>query len=1142
MKKFLLSMAAMLMVAISANAQIASAKRADAGTLQQDPYPTSLVPKGFRAPANKIQLADNQLVMGPYTTDQVATSNQGLGVTGVPGTLGAYVELPYSVIEPFDGGQVVKMRVGLAQSTTISHIYIIPFQGGNLLDPIVSQAVSSNKAGWNEFTLTTPVTLNLQDYDGVLMGYDYRQTASNYPMSCVNAGADMYNLYIYGNLGQGVSYYDMGNTYGNLSVQAIVEGDFVENKAMPQAIGNIIIPFGIGKTQTLSVINVGTADLQSIDYVISIDGVAQPEQHAELASPVVFGDKGEVEVFFEAAPIECTQEYSLTVTKVNGEDNDPANATISGQAITTTKLIQRRVTVEEFTGLTCPWCPRGIVGMEMMRNRYGDQLVQVAVHQYSSVSQDAMTIAANKYARLNSSGAPSCMLDRMGEVDPYYGANGDNFGISQVLDALLAQPAFVGVTISGQWNEDSTQVVATAVIDPLFDASEYDVEMVLIGDSLTGTGSGWTQLNNYASYPAAQAGPDLADWCQGGKNGKSSVTGLYFNDVALASSYKNGRNQIERQTYSATQPTEVTCTMALPTTPVSLKNALRRDNMYVAALVIDPATGFIVNAAKTQLPCYADEEPQLLDLTINHERPTKLGYTPTEAIADFTEAKAFLGVDALSTDMLYIEKPDGERILFNADNSAADGYDGWFDGEGNPTKWGADTKICVKFFEALANDGAFTFYDMNGADEVGKTYTVKWVLVNGEKAVRYTINVTFVEVQQPEYKPEIIATIDVPVQMLPATAYEAKTATFPVDEVANALGISISDAAQYIVNVTDGNFVENTTDGWRDANGDACLWAELNGTAPGVCVKISNPASGIIDYMGAIDNSYQEGDTYVAKWGFVNADEKAVVLNVNITFTEGINNTVSVSTSSDLTDGTSYFALFSCDQALDFTDVEDVEAYAVTKQLEAVETPWGTRYNMTGVVLTKVDKVPANTGVLLRSSAASLARRTSGDPLTFDIPVADGEVAPLENNDLVANPWLVDASFITFPEDEEAEEFFYPFVLGTNLSNGSFGFVPACDPNDIDDETGWWAQGKYFLQPGTAYLPLDFSLVVPSTVFTLEYDGGPVTGINDVQRSTLNAQRIYDLQGRRIDVQRSTLNAQRTKGLYIINGKKVLVK
>ena len=112
MKKFLLSMAAMLMVAISANAQIASAKRADAGTLQQDPYPTSLVPKGFRAPANKIQLADNQLVMGPYTTDQVATSNQGLGVTGVPGTLGAYVELPYSVIAPFDGGQVVKMRVG----------------------------------------------------------------------------------------------------------------------------------------------------------------------------------------------------------------------------------------------------------------------------------------------------------------------------------------------------------------------------------------------------------------------------------------------------------------------------------------------------------------------------------------------------------------------------------------------------------------------------------------------------------------------------------------------------------------------------------------------------------------------------------------------------------------------------------------------------------------------------------------------------------------------------------------------------------------------------------------------------------------------------------------------------------------------
>ena len=44
------------------------------------------------------------------------------------------------------------------------------------------------------------------------------------------------------------------------------------------------------------------------------------------------------------------------------------------------------------------------------------------------------------------------------------------------------------------------------------------------------------------------------------------------------------------------------------------------------------------------------------------------------------------------------------------------------------------------------------------------------------------------------------------------------------------------------------------------------------------------------------------------------------------------------------------------------------------------------------------------------------------------------------------------------------------------------------------------------------------------------------TGINDVLRSTLNVQRYYDLQGRPVNVER------RQKGIYIIQGKKIIIK
>ena len=308
-------------------------------------------------------------------------------------------------------------------------------------------------------------------------------------------------------------------------------------------------------------------------------------------------------------------------------------------------------------------------------------------------------------------------------------------------------------------------------------------------------------------------------------------------------------------------------TAELPAADTKLKS--------ITGLLIPFNTSFeIVPLTQDDIVVDNGEEETLKEVTIDHERTVGLGYGVTTATVDLAEAAEFLGVEAITTDMLRVENPDGTLISDYAP------YDGWFDGNGVATTWGETTKVCVKFFQAIP-DGAFEICDMNGADVVGQTYTVRWQLVSGEKSVRYTINVTFVEAEQPE--PEVIQTINVPVTMKPATAYEGITATFDAAAVAEALGLeSLANAKAYIVNVTDGSFVMNGTDGWRDANGDAATWGSGAGM---VCVKINDPASGVIDYLGAIDETYAEGATYTAKWGFVNeATNKAVVLNINITF------------------------------------------------------------------------------------------------------------------------------------------------------------------------------------------------------------------------------------------------------------------
>ena len=267
-----------------------------------------------------------------------------------------------------------------------------------------------------------------------------------------------------------------------------------------------------------------------------------------------------------------------------------------------------------------------------------------------------------------------------------------------------------------------------------------------------------------------------------------------------------------------------------------------------------------------------------LDLAVDVVRPIYPNqYQDQYASIDVEAVKKFLGVETLTAEnvSLSIINPDGTEITDYA------GYDGWFGKDGSAQNWGDNAFICVKMFEALT-DGQFFLCHMNGPTTEDQV-SVKWAFKANGKTVIYTVNVTFEEYVEPSYKPEIIKTIDIAHTEMPETAYsEAEPAPkFDVAEVCNALGIAdISEAKAYIVNVTTGNFVENSTDGWRNADGDAAPWGECTN---GFCVKLDNPASGEFNYTGAHDANFKEGDTYLAQWGIV-ANDKAVLLKVNVTF------------------------------------------------------------------------------------------------------------------------------------------------------------------------------------------------------------------------------------------------------------------
>lgn len=176
-------------------------------------------------------------------------------------------------------------------------------------------------------------------------------------------------------------------------------------------------------------------------------------------------------------------------------------------------------------------------------------------------------------------------------------------------------------------------------------------------------------------------------------------------------------------------------------------------------------------------------------------------------------------------------------------------------------------------------------------------------------------------------------------------------------------------------------------------------------------------------------------------------------------------------------------ATFASDVALDFSGATGVEAYIAKESAGAI-------------TLTKVTKVPANTGVLLRS--------TSGSAVAKDVPVA------ATTDDVTGNIFVRgnDAAVAT---DAGAGKTNY--VLGKK--SGVVGFYKA---NGAVVNTD-----KAYLQTTIAAARIDFN-----------FDNEDATAIETVKAQNAENGEFFDLQGRKV--------ANPTKGLYIVNGKKVIIK
>ena len=175
-------------------------------------------------------------------------------------------------------------------------------------------------------------------------------------------------------------------------------------------------------------------------------------------------------------------------------------------------------------------------------------------------------------------------------------------------------------------------------------------------------------------------------------------------------------------------------------------------------------------------------------------------------------------------------------------------------------------------------------------------------------------------------------------------------------------------------------------------------------------------------------------------------------------------------------------ATFASDSELDFTNVDGIEAYIAKEVSGAIK-------------LEKVNKVPAGTGVLLRS--------VSGAAKAADVPVTTAAADAVTGNLFVRGTGAA--------VDTDAGEGKTNYVLGKH--EGKVGFYKAGGMTVATD--------KAYLQTTVAAARID-----------IDFDGD-VTAIETVKSEKANNE-YFNLAGQRV--------ANPTKGLYIVNGRKVVVK
>lgn len=289
------------------------------------------------------------------------------------------------------------------------------------------------------------------------------------------------------------------------------------------------------------------------------------------------------------------EDLNITITAVNG-NSDATDNTSSNKINTVSVNSPKVVLIEEGTGTWCGWCPRGAVAMEHMTDTYPNTFAGVAVH-----NGDPMTVTAYDDAA-GISAFPGANVDRALLGVDVSTQDFENFYNDRI---DLISPAGLGIQTGGSGN--AVTVTVNATFRTVFAASNYRLGVIITEDNVTGTGTGYAQVNYYSggANPLNGAGhnwqtapdPVPAADMEYDHVGRALLGGYMGQTGSVPAAITDG--QVASYTFNYTVP-----------------GTSNRANMHAVAVLIDQNTGEVVNAKQISLATLGLAEASTINMEV----------------------------------------------------------------------------------------------------------------------------------------------------------------------------------------------------------------------------------------------------------------------------------------------------------------------------------------------------------------------------------------------------------------------------------------------------------------------------------------------------------------------------------------------